>query len=63
MVQDCLENIINHFGINYTMISLLVFYTVGTLVGFWLSRSFWMMRGAAKCYEIMCRKREENERW
>ncbi len=43
------------------MADLMIFYVVGTLVGFWLSRKFWMVRGAAKCYDIM-REKKRNER-
>jgi len=39
------------------MVDLIIFYAAGTLVGFWLSRRFWMVRGAAKCYDIMREKK------
>ena len=32
---------------------LIIMYAVGTLTGMWLSRSFWMTRGASKLYDIL----------
>ena len=38
------------------MIELMICYAVGTLFGFWISKSFWMTRGASKLYDIMQEK-------
>jgi ABC-type proline/glycine betaine transport system permease subunit len=38
------------------IIQLVVCYAVGTLFGFWTSRSYWMTRGASKLYDIMQEK-------
>lgn len=44
-------------------IELLICYAAGTLFGFWVSRSYWMTRGASKLYEILNEKGLlENER-
>ena len=38
------------------MIELFVCYAVGTAFGFWISKSYWMTRGASKLYDLMHEK-------
>jgi ABC-type proline/glycine betaine transport system permease subunit len=38
------------------IVELIICYAVGTLFGFWVSRSYWMTRGASKLYDIMQEK-------
>jgi len=39
------------------MISELIgMYVCGTLTGIWLSKSYWMTRGASKLYDVMNQK-------
>jgi len=38
------------------MIELLICYAVGTLFGFWVSRPYWMARGASKLYDLLHEK-------
>ena len=38
------------------IVELIICYAAGTLFGFWVSRSYWMTRGASKLYDIMQEK-------
>ena len=38
------------------VIELLICYAVGTLFGFWVSRSYWMTRGASNLYDLLRKK-------
>lgn len=45
------------------MVEMFVCYAAGTLFGFWMSRSYWMTRGATKLYDLLNEKGLlENER-
>ena len=37
-------------------IDLIAMYACGTLTGIWLSRSYWMTKGASKLYDVMSEK-------
>jgi hypothetical protein len=37
-------------------IDLIAMYICGTLTGIWLSRSYWMTKGASKLYDVMSEK-------
>ena len=38
------------------IIELIITYAVGTATGVWLSRQYWMTKGASKLYDIMSEK-------
>jgi|SaaInl74LU_5_DNA_1037368.scaffolds.fasta_scaffold255633_2 hypothetical protein len=35
---------------------IIIAYGIGTLAGFWLSRSYWMTQGASRLYDILHEK-------
>jgi len=39
------------------VITMFICYAVGTITGIWLSRTYWMTKGASKLYDIMNEKR------